>query len=203
MLKRRKFWKGLGYFVLAFIGLLLIGFIYLVIVATVRPPEPADTSSLQLQRSEPSPGLYTIQNNWFRKSNSGLYELYVEGKPFERGVVNGKLTRELVQRQEDHFSEQINKMIPSNFYRHFLKYFIGWFNRHLAENITEEYKEEIYGISGAASEKYDYIGSGYQRILNYHAAHDIGHALQSMALVGCTSFGTWGNAADSNMKIKS
>ena len=82
-------------------------------------------------------------------------------------------------------------MIPSNFYRHFLKYFIGWFNRNLDKNVTEEYKEEIYGVSESASDKYQYIGSNYQRILNYHAAHDIGHALQSMALVGCTSFGTW------------
>lgn len=201
MLKRKKFWKRLGYVFLIFIGLILIGFIYLVIVAIVDPPKPADTSSLLLQRSEPSPGFYTLGNNWFRKSNSGLYELYVEGKPYERGVINGKLTQELVQRQEDHFSDQINKLIPSNFYRHFLKYFIGWFNRHLADNVTEEYKEEIYGVSGAASGKYDYIGSNYQRILNYHAAHDIGHALQSMALVGCTSFGTWGGTTDSNMII--
>jgi len=202
MLKKKgKFRKRLLYTLLVLAGLLLVGCIWLAIIAHVDPPKPADTSSLQLQRSEPSPGLYTINNNWFRKSNSGLYELYVEGKPFERGVINGKLTTELVQRQEDHFNEQINKMIPSNFYRHFLKYFIGWFNRHLTDNVTEEYKEEIYGVSHAASGKYDYIGSNYQRILNYHAAHDIGHALQSMALVGCTSFGTWGSATDSNMII--
>jgi isopenicillin-N N-acyltransferase like protein len=198
---KKKFWKRTGYVFLTFLGLLLVGFIYLVIVSTTHPPKPADTSSLQLQRTEPSPGLYSIKNNWFRKSNTGLYELYVEGSPYEMGVVNGKLTAELVQRQEDHFNDQIEKMIPSNFYRHFLKYVIGWFNRHLADNVTEEYKEEIYGVSNAASEKYDYIGSNYQRILNYHAAHDIGHALQSMALVGCTSFGTWGSATDSNMII--
>ncbi len=197
----KRFWKRTGAVLLIFVGMLLVGFVYLVIVSTTHPPKPADTSSLQLQRTEPSPGLYTINNNWFRKSNSGLYELYVEGKPYERGVINGKLTQELVQRQEDHFTDQINKMIPSNFYRHFLKYAIGWFNRHLSGNVTEEYKEEIYGISQSASEKYDYIGSNYQRILNYHAAHDIGHALQSMALVGCTSFGTWGAATDSNMII--
>ncbi|MEP7278556.1 MAG: C45 family peptidase [Bacteroidota bacterium] len=201
MRSKRKFWKRTGYVFLCFTGILLVGFIYLVIVSTTYPPKPVDTSSLQLQRAEPSPDFYTINNNWFRKSSSGLYELYVEGKPYERGVINGKLTQELVQRQEDHFNEQINKMIPSNFYRHFLKYVIGWFNRHLADNVTEEYKEEIYGVSHAASDKYNYIGSNYQRILNYHAAHDIGHALQSMALVGCTSFGTWGSASDSNMII--
>ncbi|MEO6316919.1 MAG: C45 family peptidase [Chitinophagaceae bacterium] len=201
MLKKRRLRKRLLNTLLVLTGLLLGGFIWLAVIAHVNPPKPADTSSLQLKRSEPSPGFYTINNNWFRKSNSGLYELYVEGTPYERGVINGKLTEELVQRQEDHFNEQINKMIPSSFYRHFLKYFIGWFNRHLTENVTEEYKEEIYGVSNAASDKYDYIGSNYQRILNYHAAHDIGHALQSMALVGCTSFGTWGAPADSNMII--
>jgi isopenicillin-N N-acyltransferase-like protein len=202
MLKRKKIWKRLIYIVAGFVALLLILFIYLVIVSKAYPPKPADTSSLQWQRTEQSNGFYTLKNSWFRKSKSGLYELYVEGEPFEQGVVNGKLTEELVKRQEDHFSEQINKMIPSKFYLHFLKYFVGWFNRDLDKNITEEYKEEIYGISQSASDKYDYIGTNYQRILNYHAAHDIGHALQSMALVGCTSFGTWdAKSQDSEMII--
>ena len=185
---------------LSIVGLFICLFIYLVIVAIDHPPKPVDTSSLQLQRSEPSPGLYTIKDSWFRKSKSGLYELYVEGDPFERGAINGRLTQELVQRQEDHFSEQINKLVPSTFYRHFLRYFIGWFNRNLDDNVAEEYKEEIFGVSHAAAKKYSYIGSGYQRMLNYHAAHDIGHALQTMALVGCTSFGTWAKD-DSTMII--
>ncbi|HWK03010.1 MAG TPA: C45 family peptidase [Puia sp.] len=202
MRRGKRIWKRLLYVLGGFLLLLLIGSIYLYSVAVADPPKPADMSSLQLQRKEVSPGFYTLKNSWFRKNKSGLYEMYVEGNPFERGVINGKLSEELVQRQEDHFNEQIARMIPSNFYRHFLKYFVGWFNRDLDKNITEEYKEEIYGVSGAASDKYDYIGSNYQRILNYHAAHDIGHALQSMALVGCTSFGTWdAKSQDSTMII--
>jgi isopenicillin-N N-acyltransferase-like protein len=126
----------------------------------------------------------------------------VEGQPFERGVVNGKLTRELIQLQEDYFNDQINRLVPSRFYRHFLKYVIGWFNRDLDREVSEEDKKEIYGISLSASDKYAYIGNNYQRILNYHAAHDIGHALQNLALVGCTSFGTWGSrSADSTLII--
>jgi hypothetical protein len=202
MLKRKKFWKRVFYVLGSFIALLLILFLYLVWVSQVDSPEVKDKSSLQLTRTEVSPNFYTLKNDWFHKSNTGLYELYTEGDPFERGVINGKLTKELIQRQEDYFSAQIKKMIPSDFYLHFLKYFIGWFNRNLADNITEEDKEEIYGISQSASEKYDYIGDRYARILNYHAAHDIGHALQNMALVGCTSFGTWGAMSqDSTMII--
>jgi isopenicillin-N N-acyltransferase like protein len=202
MPRMRKLLRFLAWFfgLIAFILLLL--FIYLSVVSRINPPKIEDKTALSLQRTEPFPGLYTLNNNWFRKSRSGLFELYVEGRPFERGVVNGKLTRELIQLQEDYFNEQINRMVPSNFYRHFLKYVIGWFNRDLDKHITEEDKEEIFGISDAASAKYDYIGNNYQRLLNYHAAHDIGHALQNLALVGCTSFGTWGSrSADGNLII--
>jgi predicted choloylglycine hydrolase len=196
-----RFRRGVLYFFLGLILLLLIGFVYLLIVSKVDPPKPTDTSSLQWQRTEQSPDFYTVKNDWFRKSKSGLYELYIEGAPFERGVANGKLTKELISKQEDYFNEQINKMIPSKFYLHFLKYFVGWFNRNLDKHVTEEYKEEIYGVSESASDKYEYIGSNYQRILNYHAAHDIGHALQNLALVGCTSFGTWDEKSQDNTMI--
>jgi isopenicillin-N N-acyltransferase-like protein len=198
----QKLLKGILYVFSGFVALFLILAIYLFCVAIDYPPKPKDLSSEKLVRNEPSPRFYTIKNNWFRKSKSGLYELYVEGQPFERGVINGKLTKELVVKQEDYFTSQIAKMIPSKFYRSFLKYFIAWFNRDLSKNVTEEYKEEIYGITQSASDKYQYIGSNYQRILNYHGAHDIGHALQGMALVGCTSFGTWdARSQDSTMII--
>ena len=202
MLKRKKFWSRVLRVFVGFLVLLLIGAIYLVQVSKVDPPKPADISSLQLQRTDHGNGFYTLNNNWFRHSKSGLYELYVEGDAFERGVINGKLTQELVVRQEGHFAEQINKMVPSKFKRNFLKYLIGFFNRNLDKNVTEEYKEEIYGVSESASSEYQYLGTNYQRILNYHAAHDIGHAVQNLALVGCTSFGTWGGmSADSTMII--
>lgn len=197
----RKIWKGLlytlGFFVLLILGL----FVYLWIVARMQPPEIADKSALQWQRKQLDSTAFTLGNSWFRKSRSGLYEMYVEGKPFERGVVYGKLAEELVQRQEDHFTEQIGKMIPSRTYQHFLKYLIGWFNRNMDKNVPEEYKEEIYGVSFSASPNYDFIGTNYQRMMNYHAAHDIGHALQNLALVGCTSFGTWNDASEDSSLI--
>lgn len=182
--------------------LLLIGAIYVVQVSKLKPPVIKDMSSLQLQRTDHGNGFYTIKDSWFRHSKSGLFEMYVDGPPFEMGVINGKLSKELVVRQEDHFAEQISKLVPSNFQRHYLKYLIGFFNRNLDKNVKEEYLDEIYGVSESASPKYQYLGSNYQRILNYHAAHDIGHAVQNLALVGCTSFGTWGAMSqDSTMII--
>ncbi len=162
----------------------------------MHEPVPNDLSMLDRERTMVTENFYTLGDNWFRKSESGLFEMYVEGAPFTRGVAVGKLAEELVQYQENVFNNQIEQLIPSSFYRNLLKYFVGWFNRNLDENINEEYKLEIYGVSKSFSHEYDYIAPAYQRILNYHAAHDIGHALQNMSLVGCTSFATWGTRSE-------
>jgi isopenicillin-N N-acyltransferase like protein len=197
----RRIAKILAWFFGIIILLILALVVYIRAVATIEPPVPASLEPLNKQVVEADTGLFKIDNNWFKKSESGLYELYVEGDPFERGVANGKLTRELVHYQEVVFTEQINRLVPSNFYLNVLKYFVGWFNRNLQENVTEEYQLEILGVSYAASPEFDYIAPPYQRILNYHAAHDIGHALQNMSLVGCTAFATWGQESEDSTLI--
>lgn len=188
--------KGIKYILVFFstvAGLLLILFLYLASFTGIDPPDVSAYPATDSQPQNLNDHTATLGNNWIRKSTSGLWELYVEGNPYQRGIVNGRLAGKLVREQEEAFSEQISKMIPSGFYRNFLRYFIAWFNRDLAENVPEEYKVEIYGVSQSASDEFNYIGSPYERILNYHAAHDIGHALQNLALVGCSSFGTWGD----------
>ncbi|CAN5173745.1 acyl-CoA--6-aminopenicillanic acid acyl-transferase [soil metagenome] len=187
--------------VLALLG--TMGWFWFVSVIAIHPPATTNAELLQLQREEPSPGFYTIGNNWMQKNDVGLYELYVEGAPFERGVIYGKLAQELVIKQEEYFVAQIQQLIPSEFYQSFLKYLIGWFNRNLDEAIPEENLLEIYGVSQSAADDFEFIGTKYQRILNYHAAHDIGHALQDKGMVvGCTSFGAWGDkTADSSLII--
>ncbi len=78
---------------------------------------------------------------------------------------------------------------------------IAWFNRDIQDYIPQEYLDEINGISQSADAKFDFIGPSYYRILNYHAAHDIGHALQNLALVGCTSFALNENSDDKKLII--
>jgi hypothetical protein len=188
---------------LVFIVLLVAFAIYFIFAIIIPEPKIADNSALKQERVQRSENFYTVGNNWLRKSESGLWELYVEGDGFERGAANGHLTKELAQFQEDAFIHQIQVLIPDLNYLKFLKYFVAYFNRHLPDNITEEYKQEIYGISRFASDKYDFVGPKYHRILNYHGAHDIGHALQDKNMtVGCTSFGVWNDkSADGELLI--
>jgi hypothetical protein len=63
-------------------------------------------------------------------------------------------------------------------------------------HVPEEYKAEILGISKFAGDDYDYVADDYLRILYFHSAHDIGHALQDLMIVGCSSFAAWGNKTE-------
>lgn len=189
------------FFVILFV-LITVFIVYTIYGLKIPAPKPADTSSLQWPRTEPQPGFYKVQNNWLKKSNSGLYELYLEGKPFERGVASGKLCKELQEYQEKVFVDQIHELVPNNTYLHFLGYLTRWFNRNLNDNIPEEYKLEISGFATQAPKEFEFIAPNYERLINYHAAHDLGHALQNYALVGCTSFAVWDKySSDSSMII--
>jgi hypothetical protein len=187
--KKLLLWLLLPFLV---INLLLIG--YYQFFVKFSPPEIADKSALETQRTKLGANNYQLGPNWLRKNKFGLWEMYVEGKPFERGVANGKLAQELIQLQEEYFVASIKNLIPSESYLNFLKYFTVFFNRNMPDHVRQDYQEEIFGISHSFSPKFNFIGTNYERNLNYHAAHDIGHALQEMGLVvGCTSFSVWGD----------
>lgn len=175
----------LGLFEL-FLAFFVVLVVYIILSSRISPPEVPQISVNE--RMKVGKDHYTIGKNWLKKNDHGIWEMYIEGAPYERGLIYGKLAKELVQRQERVFVDQINHFVPSNIWQQFLRLMLDFFNKDLPDNIPLENQQEIYGISKAFSDDYDYISSKYGRILNYHAAHDIGHALNDYSMVGCTSF---------------
>ena len=211
----KKIFKYTSYVLLSLLVILIAGVCYLYFSADMRTPkhEPsiimtkvshADTTTMV-----PAEVLYNdtldlryYDGNFLRHSESGLWELFVKGDAFQRGEAIGKLSSDLLHYQEKVFVDQIREIVPSDSYLKFLRFFIVLFNRHLGENVLEEYRDEIYGISLSCTHEYDFIGTPYERQLNYHSAHDLGHAMQDYMLVGCSSFATWGTqSADSSLLI--
>ncbi len=143
----------------------------------------------------------TYSNNSLTKNKQGLWELYVSGDPLQRGLITGALTQDLFQQQEAIFLSKVEELVPSKTKRYFLKKFLAWYNRKMYRNIPEEFKAEIWGLSRYASEKFDYLADPYARVLYLHGAHDIGHALQDLALVGCSSFAVWGDKSEDGSLI--
>lgn len=140
--------------------------------------------------------LFVSGNNSLLKNKHQLWELYVEGDPLQVGLISGALTDSLLKKQETIFFSKIKDLVPSESKQKFLRFFLKWYNRKLYLNIPEEYKTEIYGYSRYSSKDFDAIAPAYLRSLYLHGAHDIGHALQDLALVGCSSFAAWDSKSE-------
>ncbi|MFD1095967.1 C45 family autoproteolytic acyltransferase/hydolase [Salegentibacter chungangensis] len=154
-------------------------------------PDISGIEEIDTARTKIGQDHYILGANSLHKNKYGVWELYVEGNALERGVATGSLTRDLIHKQENAFMGKIEELVPSDSYRNFLKKTVSWFNRKLYLHVPEEYKQEIYGVSRFGLEKYDDFAPAYIRMLYFHGAHDIGHALQDLMLVGCTSFAAW------------
>lgn len=162
----------------------------------------SDLTPQSFTRKQVSTDYYQVNNSWLKKNKYGIWEMYIEGEEYERGIIYGVLAKELLEKQEASFVNQINELVPNRVYQTVLKYFVAWFNKDIYKFIPVENQKEIYGISLSFSNKFDYIGPKYYRILNYHAAHDIGHALNDYSMVGCTSFAvTKEFSEDSNLLV--
>ena len=191
-----------GFLFLLLIVLLIAGISYLYFSADMQTPKHEQSMTTDKVIDIDSLHLRYYGDNFLRHSDSGLWELFVKGDAFQRGEAIGQLSSDLLHYQEKVFVDQIREIVPSDSYLKFLRFFIVLFNRNLGENVLEEYRDEIYGISLSCTHEYDFIGTPYERQLNYHSAHDLGHAMQDYMLVGCSSFATWGTqSADSSLLI--
>ena len=136
---------------------------------------------------------FVAGNNFLLKNKQGQWELYVEGNPLQIGKIMGCLTQDLMQNQEAIFFNKVEDIVPSKTQQYLLRKFLAWYNRKMYLHIPEEYKAEIYGLSQFSSSNFSEIGEPYLRLLYLHGAHDIGHAMQDLMLVGCSSFAVWGD----------
>lgn len=162
----------------------------------VTPPRIDGEEVFSGEKEVLGPESYRYGDSWLQKNTYGIWELYVAGAPFEMGYKNGLLTDSLNALQEQYFVDGIRELVPSDAYLNKLKYFLAWYNRKLDSYIPLDLQQEIYGVSHFASDSFNFIGGGYERMLNYHAAHDIGHALQNMNLVACTAFAVQDEASE-------
>ncbi|SDQ52457.1 Acyl-coenzyme A:6-aminopenicillanic acid acyl-transferase [Chryseobacterium soldanellicola] len=145
---------------------------------------------------------FSFNQNYLTKNKQRLWELYIKGNPLQLGYNNGALTQDLMQKQEDIFFSKVEGFVPSKFKQNLLRGFLKWYNRKMYLNVREDYQAELYGLSQYSSDKYNFIAPKYLRSLYLHGAHDIGHAMQDLAMVGCTSLAVWNeNTEDGDLLI--
>lgn len=146
--------------------------------------------------------LSVFKNSFLSKNPQKLWELYTEGNALQTGFNNGALTQNLIAAQEKIFFDKVETFVPSKSRQNLLIFFLKWYNRKVYRNIRNDFQAEIYGLSRYLPDRYDYVAPKFRRNIYLHGAHDIGHALQDLMLVGCTSMAVWDeNSEDGNLLI--
>ena len=136
------------------------------------------------------------------KSVNGNWQLRISGNPYELGYKKGFLTQQLYQNQEKIFFGKVAEMIPNPSKQNKLLYFLKWYNRNILSAIPTDLKQELYALSLFGSDEFNDIGTKFERNLLLHSSHDIGHAMQDLMLVGCSSIALWNNfTEDGNLII--
>src|SRR5204862_2557700 len=127
----------------------------------------------------------------------GLRVVCLRGTGFERGYAEGVLLHEQMHTLETEFLEMVHGYVPQDWKVNVLKNYVMYRNRHLSDFVPLDYRMEIFGLTLGCPDIHPELGPYYNRLLNYHAAHDVSYMLIDNPLVsraGCTSFGAWGAA---------
>lgn len=159
-------------------------------------PDLAAYHSRNYIRQKLNDSLFFIGTNFLKKNEVQNWELYVSGDPLEIGQKTGVLTKELYTYQEQSFMNLIDDFVPSKKRQKFLFKVLKFYNRDLHTYISNEYKAQILGLSDALDSPHDSIVNKYNRTLFFHGAHDIGHAMTDLMLVGCSSLAVWDDKSE-------
>ncbi|SFN72427.1 Acyl-coenzyme A:6-aminopenicillanic acid acyl-transferase [Capnocytophaga haemolytica] len=167
----------------------------------ITPPEVSYTYTIP-QVNTVGDSLCYFEDNYLIRNRQQLWELYLSGNPYQLGLNSGALTQRLYHRQDSLLFTKLNDFVPSVRKQRFLRRFIKWFNRDINNCIIPPLKEELLGQSRYSDTLFNYIAPPYERALYLHSAHDLGHALQDLMLVGCSSLAVWGDyTADGQLLI--
>lgn len=180
---------------LALIGWLTIALILQHCIAK-PPPLPADISIMSL-KPEARDGKIWLGKSWVGQ-REGLTVIYLKGSPFEIGYADGVLMQDKMHTLENGFLEMIRGYVPQHWFMEVLKNYVIWRNRHLSNFVPVDYRMEIYATTLGCPDIHPEEGNFYNRLLNYHAAHDVSYMMIDNPFIasraGCTAFGAWGKA---------
>jgi tetratricopeptide (TPR) repeat protein len=163
---------------------------------TARPPPLPDDTSIMSLKPETRDGKVWLGKSWLGRRD-GLLVVHLQGSAFEMGYAEGVLMQTQMHTLENEFLEMIRGYVPQHWLMEILKNYVIYRNRHLSDYVPLEYRQEIYGTTLGCPDIHPEEGPFYNRLLNYHAAHDVSYMMIDNPLVtraGCTAFGAWGGA---------
>ena len=115
---KRSVWQRLLRVLLIIAAIFFVlGIIFAIMIYIPEPDVNKNLSPHSYIRKQTAPeasgGGYTVNNCHLKKNKYGIYEMYIEGDDYERGLIYGVLAKELIEKQENFFVNQINELVPN------------------------------------------------------------------------------------------
>jgi isopenicillin-N N-acyltransferase like protein len=131
-----------------------------------------------------------IPGRFINREVSGIHQLILEGTAYNRGLESGRLTGDLIFRQE----KILNAKLLEIFHWPVLIKALNlgamiWF-QGIEEYFEPWMLDEIYGVAQSGSAELNSIADPYTRQVAYHGLHEVGQMLvdRTGSDVGCTAF---------------
>ncbi len=131
----------------------------------------------------------------------GIWEIHLEGEPYQMGWAHGRLGQALHAMQEDYLFGELEKYVPSRLARFAIKNAVRFGYRKLGDFIPAARAEEIAGEAAVAIDLHGDFLPIYQRLIYYHSLHDITQGVEHSPLLGCSAFAASGPATSTGHLI--
>lgn len=185
----RRRWLGMLIgLVLLFVGLPRL-FFWLTVI---KPPNEAGQGLLRPQ-SAVRDGIIYVGESWMSRER-GLLELHLSGDPFTLGYSHGRLGTPYLVQIEDYLFGEMHRYVPSSLALGAIKTGVMLKQRHLLEAVPKPLRLELAGLAEAQPDGQGDFLPPFQRVVFYHALHDITQTIEHSPLLGCTALAASGSA---------
>lgn len=177
----------------------------------IAEPPPRPDAAIREQVVVETDGVRILGNGMLGE-RGGVKWMQLKGDAYTLGYMNAALSGPWISQQESELLNAVKTFVPG-WWRQFLLWkLVQLRNRNLPQQLSLDEQLEILGLADGHEDPNPQLAFWaplYHRILNYHAAHDLSHAVMDSPLVqsdrflaGCTSFAAWDDAtADGHLWI--
>ena len=161
-------------------------------LTVIRPPRGAGDGFVR-PRVVVQDGRTYVGDSWMSKER-GILELHLFGEPFSLGYSHGRLGTPYLVQLEDYLFGEMRRYVPSSLTLSVLKTGVLYKQRNLLSAVPVPLRFELAGLSDGQPDGQGDFLPPFQRIVFYHALHDITQTIEHSPLLGCTALAATGAA---------
>jgi isopenicillin-N N-acyltransferase-like protein len=132
-----------------------------------------------------------VGESWMAR-RQGLWRLHLTGGPREMGHAHGLLAGRVTAQIDRHMVDLMGRYVTTPFRRWLVGNLVRWQFRELPEAIPPRRLVELAAFSRTIVDTSEFPEAPFQRMVYYHALHDMTQRLDGSPIIGCTAFAAWG-----------